>query len=351
MKALKYILLFLLLVIIAFSIYIATLDNQYDVHRTRTIKAPEEVVFNTVNNYKTWPQWSPWLKMEPDAKISFGDVSEGEGATYAWEGEIVGAGNIKTIAVTKDSIAQAIEFIKPFESTADVYWKFDKKEDGTAVTWGMKGDMDFMTKAYMAFSGGMDSQIGPDYEKGLQNLDSLVHASMEKYSINTSGITQHGGGYYLYATTSCKIEEIPAKMEEYMPKVGSYARQNNITMAGSPFALYHKYDTENNAVIMSLAVPISERVITDKDSGILTGMLLPFTAVKTTLTGNYKNLGEAWNKTEKYIEKTEGIEKDDNLPGMEVYLNDSMNNPNPADLKTEIFMPIKEAPISENSDV
>lgn len=346
MKALKYIFLFLLLVIIAFSIYVATLDNHYDVHRTKTINAPKEVVFNTVNDYKTWPEWSPWLQMEPDAKITYGDKSAGEGATYAWEGDKVGAGNMKTVAVNNDSIAQEIHFIKPFESSSNVYWKFDKNEDGTAVTWGMKGDMDFMTKAFMAFSGSMDSRIGPDYEKGLENLDSLVHANMEKYSINVNGIAQHGGGYYLYTTTSCKIEEIPTKTAEMMPKVGSYARQNNITTAGPPFTLYHKYDTENNAVIMSTAVPITERVITDKDSGIITGMLPPFTAVKTTLTGNYKNLPEAWKKAQEYIQKTEGIQPDENLPSIEVYLNDPMNTPNPAHLRTEIYIPVKEAPVT-----
>ena len=36
-------------------------------------------------------------------------------------------------------------------------------------------------------------------------------------------------------------------------------KKNNITMAGPSFSLYHKYDEENNAVIFSCAVPVSER--------------------------------------------------------------------------------------------
>lgn len=343
MKALKYILLLLLLIVVAGSIYVATLENTYEVQRTKVINAPEDVVFNLVNDYKTWPSWSPWLGLDPATKLTYGEKTAGEGASYNWksENEEVGEGRMETLSVKEDSINQKITFIKPWESTSNVYWNFKKVEKGTSVTWGMKGDMGFMEKGYMAFSGGMDQMIGPDYERGLEKLDSVVQVEMQKYSVDVNGITKHGGGYYLYMTTSCKIEEMPQKMAEMMPKVGVYARKNNITMAGPPFNLYHKYDTENNAVIMSTAVPVTERVITDKDSGILTGMLQPFTAIKTTLKGDYKNLKEAWDTTYKYIEDNDII-AEYGIPAMEVYLNNPSETPNPAELRTEIFVPIQE---------
>lgn len=341
MKVLKYILLLLVLLIVAGAIYVATLENNYDVQRTKVINAPAEVIFNKVNDYKTWPEWSPWLGEDPEAKLTYGDKTSGVGASYGWQGEIVGEGNMETLHTDKDSIAQKITFIKPWESNSNVYWNFKKADKGTAVTWGMKGDLDFMAKASMLFMGGMDKQIGPDYERGLVNLDSIVQAEMQKYSVTVNGLTKHGGGYYLYTTTSCKIEEMPEKMAEMMPKVANYATKNNITLAGPPFNLYHKYDEENNAVIVSAAIPVTERVITDNDSGILTGMLQPFTAIKTTLKGDYKNLKEAWEATEKYIAEN-SVEAIEGVPALEVYHNDPMNTPNPAELKTEIFIPVKE---------
>ncbi|MET2983903.1 SRPBCC family protein [Aureibaculum conchae] len=343
MKALKYILLLLLLIIVAGSIYVATLENTYNVQRTKVIHAPEDVVFNMVNDYKTWPSWSPWLGQDPETKLTYGEKASGVGASYAWQSENVdvGEGSMETLSTEKDSISQKITFIKPWESTSNVYWNFKKVDKGTAVTWGMKGDLDFMSKAFMAFNGGMDKQIGPDYERGLEKLDSVVQLEMQKYSVTINGITKHGGGYYLYTTTSCKIEEMPEKMAEMMPKVANYATKNNITMAGPPFNLYHKYDAENNAVIVSAAIPVTERVITDNDSGVLTGMLQPFTAVKTTLMGDYKNLKEAWETTEKYISDN-AVEAMEGVPALEVYHNDPINTPNPAKLKTEIFVPVKE---------
>lgn len=341
MKALKYIFLLLLLIFVAGSIYIATLENDYHVKRTKIINAPAEVVFNKINDYTDWPEWSPWLGQDPKAEVTLGNVTSGVGASYAWVGKKSGEGNMETLSVTKDSISQKVDFIKPKQSTSTMFWKINETENGTEITWGTKGKLDFMSKATMAFKGGMEKQIGKDYEIGLVKLDSVIQADMQEYSITVNGITTRGGGYYLYQTTSSKIEEIPAKTLEMMPKLGMYAKNNNITLAGPSFILYNKYDTVNNAVIMSVAIPVTERVITDANSGILTGMMKPFTAIKTTLQGDYKNLKAAQEATLKHIIDN-NFEQLENVPAMEVYLNSPLNTPNPADLRTEIFVPIKE---------
>ncbi|RPD99682.1 hypothetical protein EGM88_03820 [Aureibaculum marinum] len=341
MKVLKYILLLLLLMIVAGSIYIATLENNYHVKRTRVIEAPAEVVFDIINDYKSWPEWSPWLGQDPNATVAYGAKTSGVGATYSWSGEIIGEGNMETLSVLEDSISQKITFIKPWESSSNVYWKLNPKKNGTVVTWGMTGELDFKSKAFMAFNGGIDKQVGPDYVLGLIKLDSVVNAKMQEYSITVNGVTTHGGGYYLYQSTSCKMEELPQKFAEMMPKVISYVENNNITTAGPPFTIYHTFDSENNAVIMSVAVPVTERVITSSDSGILTGFLKPFIAVKTTLKGDYKNSKEAWNTAYKYIGDN-NLEQLEIAPAIEVYLNTPSNTANPANLRTEIFVPIKE---------
>ena len=56
MKLLKYILLVLMLLAVVGAIYLGSLDGNYDVNRTRIIEAPQEVVFNEINDYKNWEQ-------------------------------------------------------------------------------------------------------------------------------------------------------------------------------------------------------------------------------------------------------------------------------------------------------
>ncbi|NNC70843.1 MAG: transcription activator effector-binding protein [Flavobacteriaceae bacterium] len=341
MKILKYLLLLVLIVFIGGAIYLATLDGNYDIQRSKVINAPIGLVYNKVNDYKAWETWSPWLYKDPNTKLTYGDITSGSGASYSWESENeeVGAGRMETVdAVANESLNQQITFIEPWEQQSDIYWTFKPAEGGgTEVTWGLKGEMPFMAR-YMAAK--MDEYVSPDYEKGLAKLDSVIQLDMKKYSIKVDGETTHSGGYYLYNTTSCKIDEMPDKMAEMMPKVGAYAMNNKITMAGPAFSLYHKWDQENNAVIFSCAVPVVDRVITERDSGIQTGMLKPFKALKTTLTGNYDNLAEAWTMAEKYIADNNLVEINGH-PALEVYANDPMEYPNPADWVTEIYIPIK----------
>ena len=342
MKALKYILLLVLLIIVASAIYIATLESSYNVTRSKVMKAPKELVYTTVNDYKNWPAWSPWIEKDTSATLTFGEKTSGKGGSYGWNGSILGEGNMETLSTNiNESIHQKIKFIKPFESESDIYWEFKPVDGGTEATWGMKGEMDFMFKAYTALNGSMDEKVGPDFERGLFKLDSILQVAMKEYNVTVDGITTHSGGYYLYNTTSCKIDELETMMQQMMPKIKAYVNKNRISIAGAPFTLYHKYDEKNNAVMFSCAIPISERVITESGSGILTGMLTPFKAVKTTLKGNTTNLKEAWKTTYNYLEE-KGLEQVAGSAAMEVISIDASKTANPAEWVTEIYVPINE---------
>ena len=60
MKALKYIVLILLILFIGCSTYVAVQPNSYDISRTRTINAPSAVIYNEIIDFKNWSAWSPW---------------------------------------------------------------------------------------------------------------------------------------------------------------------------------------------------------------------------------------------------------------------------------------------------
>lgn len=341
MKAIKYIFFLLLIAIIGLAIYTAVQPNEFNFSRSRVTKAPVSVVYDKVNDFKNWPEFSPWMEQEPDATLTYGDKTSGANSSYSWNGEVLGEGSMKTLSTEKNtSIAQHITFIKPFESESDINWFFENTSEGTKVTWNMKGKLDFMTKVYTTFAGSIEDMTGPDYERGLFKLDSVVTADMKKYSVIVNGITEHSGGFYIYNTVSCKIPDMPKHIQQMMPKLGDYAMKNNIKMAGAPFNYYHKWDTENNTVMFSCCVPTTERVISTAPD-ILTGQLKSFKALKTTLKGDYVNLKEAWETTMKHIEDNDGLETNPNGPMLEAYRNDPMQHPNPADWITELYIALK----------
>ena len=339
MKILKYFFFLLLILIIGTSIYIAVQPNEFQFSRSKIIDAPAAVIFNKVDNYESWPEFSPWIEKEPGAKIVYGDTTSGRHATYSWEGEELGKGKMVTIdSDPYEEIEQKIVFIEPFESESNINWKFEPTENGTKVTWSMSGEQDFMTKMFTTFMGSIERNTGPDFERGLFKLDSIVIADMSKYSTTVNGLVDHSGGFYIYKTTSCKIDEVETKMQELMPKVGGYAIANNISFAGSPFTYIHKWDRENNAAIISFCIPTTSRVVTSEDD-ILTGQLEPFKAVKATLIGDYDHLQETWEKAMQYIEQNE-ITILENGPLLEVYVTDPNKTPNPAEWVTEIYIAV-----------
>lgn len=340
MKALKYILFVLLIAIIGTSIYIAVQPNEYAFSRSRIINAPASVLFNKVNDYKSWPSFSPWIEQEPNATLTYGEKTVGVDGSYGWKGDILGEGSMNTIAVEKDkAINQQITFIKPLESESDINWRFEPTDEGTKVTWGMEGEQDFMTKMYTTFAGSIEENTAEDFNRGLFKLDSVVTADMKVYSIIINGITEHSGGYYLYNTASSKILDLESKIQDMMPQVVMFANKNNIAIAGAPFINYHNWDEANNTVMFSCCIPTTEKIITT-ESGILTGQLPTFKAVKTTLKGDYSNLKEAWDKAMAYISEN-NMEIIMNGPMIESYLTDQSKSPNPADWITEIYIAIK----------
>ncbi|MFD1614807.1 SRPBCC family protein [Gelatiniphilus marinus] len=341
MKTLKYILFLLLIGIIGTAIYVAVQPNEFDFSRSTVIKAPKSMIFNKVNDFKNWPDFSPWIEKEPNAELNFGKKTSGVDGNYAWNGEILGEGNMKTIAVETDKkISQHIEFIKPFESRSNINWFFENTDAGTKVTWNMTGKQDFMTKMYTTFAGSIEENTAADFERGLFKLDSIINADMKKYSVTIDGITEYGGGFYMYKTTSATGANISQIMGQQYGDIMRFMASQSIKQQGMPFTIYHNMDAAESGIIMSQAIPVQNKITVTGDSKVLCGYMPKTKALKTTLKGNYTNLPKAWEAAQKHVAEN-NIQQSDMFP-FEIYQTDPDNVPNPANWVTEIYIPIKE---------
>jgi uncharacterized protein YndB with AHSA1/START domain len=175
---LKKILIVLALVIGAFAIVVATRPAAFSVSRSTTIAAPPEAVFPHVNDFHKWEAWSPWAKLDPNAKNSFDGPAEGEGAKFSWAGnDKVGVGSMTiTESRPSDLVRLRLEFIKPFAGTSTTVFTFQPTEGQTVVTWTMSGKNNFIAKAFSMFMD-CEKMVGPDFEKGLANLKALAEAN------------------------------------------------------------------------------------------------------------------------------------------------------------------------------
>jgi hypothetical protein len=175
---LKKILIALVVVVLGLAVVISFQPPTFRVTRTTTIAAAPANVFALVNDFHQWDAWSPWAKLDPAMKTSYGGPASGPGAVYSWVGNSdVGEGRMTIIdSQPAGRVGIKLEFVKPFASTADTVFEFAPAQAGTTVTWTMSGDNDFLSKAFSLLMGGMDEMIGPDFEKGLAQLKAIAEA-------------------------------------------------------------------------------------------------------------------------------------------------------------------------------
>ncbi len=340
MKALKYIILLLLILIIGFAIYVAVQPSDYEVNRTRDMEAPAAMIFQNISDFKNWEEWSAWVENDPDLKITYPENTKGVGGNYSWEDKD-GVGTMRTIAMNPfEDIQQEMQF-GDFEPSS-IEWKFKSMDDGkTKVSWTMKSNnVPFMFKAFATMSGGYDNMIGPNFERGLEKLDSILSVQMKVYEVTVNGITEYGGGFYLYKTTNATDSNISQKMADNYGSLTQFVGASGAQMAGMPLTVYQEMNNDDGTFIMSNGIPVTERIDTPADSDILCGYMPKMKTLKTTLLGNYNNLEKAWSQAMTYITEN-NLEVSDQKP-FEIYSNDPGLFPNPAEWKTEIYIPLKE---------
>jgi hypothetical protein len=73
-------------IVAAFAAFVALQPSEYRIARSATIAAPASNIFAQVNDFHKWDAWSPWAKLDPNAKTAFEGPSAGEGAVFAWAG-------------------------------------------------------------------------------------------------------------------------------------------------------------------------------------------------------------------------------------------------------------------------
>lgn len=168
---LKKIALGLVGLVAAVLLFALTQPDSFSVERSATIKAPPEKIYPLISDFRQWPQWSPWEKLDPNMKRTHSGAPQGQGAIYAWTGnDDVGEGRMEITGVTAPTqVHIKLDFIKPFASQNTTVFTLTPQGDSTQVKWVMKGPALYITKLMTVFVS-MDKMIGKDFESGLSNM-------------------------------------------------------------------------------------------------------------------------------------------------------------------------------------
>jgi hypothetical protein len=171
---LKIILIVVVVLIVAMLAFAATRSGTFKIERTTTIMAPPERILAFINDFRRWTVWSPWEKLDPELKRSYGGLASGAGAVYEWQGNSkVGQGRMEILASSPSATTIKLDFIKPFEAHNIADFVLVPQGESTVVSWTMHGPKPYIAKLMHMFFN-MDKLVGGDFARGLASLKAAA---------------------------------------------------------------------------------------------------------------------------------------------------------------------------------
>lgn len=174
---LTWILAIVVLAILAVVAIAGLKPNSFKVTRETHVKAPPAKVVALIDDFREWPKWSPWEKMDPAMTRSHSGSASGKGAIYAWSGnKKVGQGRMEILEASPSQVDIDLQFMAPWKAHNKTVFTLVPKDGGTAVNWAMSGSSPFMFKLMGLFMN-MDAMIGKDFEAGLANMKQAAETA------------------------------------------------------------------------------------------------------------------------------------------------------------------------------
>ena len=172
------ILLALAIIAILFIIVIAGQPDEFRVCRSAKISAPPEKIFPYVNDLRQWEAWSPWARLDPNAKNTFAGPPSGVGTSMKWEGNRkIGVGCMTVIeSQPGEMIRCRLDFEKSMKTTNTAEFSFMAEGVQTLVTWSMFGRNNSMGRLFGLFMN-CDQMVGGQFERGLMQLKYVAEAA------------------------------------------------------------------------------------------------------------------------------------------------------------------------------
>lgn len=300
MKLLKNVFIGILVLVLAYFVWMLTLPAEYSITRSLTIDSQAKFPFELVNDHRLRPLWSPWDQRDPNMQRTYNQVPTGEGALYKWKGnDDVGTGSLKILfSKPFDSLHLKLSFIEPFESESDIYWHFQSiGKNQTKATWTITGSVPFAMR-WLTLN--MEEQLAPDLENGLALMKQVAEKRAEELSFNVAqryvetkkflSITES------FDPTKTAVEKV---ILESLKKVKEYAKLQGFTPERLPVVVFHE-ELEGRMTIES-GLTFHEEV--EGEGNIIAGIIGGEIAVYTTITKYHYQKPYAYEAIADFIEK------------------------------------------------
>ena len=277
------------------------------------------------------------MDTDSNALITISGPSRGVGASMAWDGQIMGKGS--------QTIVESVPFRRVVSrlnlgSQGDTTSTFDLLEStgGTRVAWSF--DHEFGFNLFGRYFGLMlDSIVGPDYESGLINLQSMAErlpgadfgdTEIEHRTVEAMDIA------FLSTSSVPDAKAISDALGDAYFRLLNFIDKHNLAEAGAPMSIGG--DFNGSELQFTAAIPI--RGLQDQPpadtSGVRLGRSYAGRVIRVKHTGSYRTLGRTHDKIAAYLAAL-GIKR--NGDAWESYVSDP-TRVEESELLTYVYYPV-----------
>ncbi len=307
----------------------------YRIERQIKIGAEPQIVFDQTSVYANWAAWSPWAKLDPNAKYEFGETE------MSWDGnpENVGKGKMVTTKVepNKEFLYDLI-FMEPWQMTSHGGFTYEQQEDSVLLTWFDEGEFGFFSRPMMLFMD-LEEQIGPQFEQGLADIKKITESMKVAPKIDiTEAEVESMPILYITESSNFNSEEIGAKIGAAYGEIMALIGVAKLEMAGAPLSITTRFSQEEMMIDFNPAIPVAEIPEDLELSGrVQKGETYAGKVLKTFHVGSYENLHSTYEAIMAHIQEN-GYEINGN--SWEEYIDDP-TKVDEEELRTIIYFPIK----------
>jgi hypothetical protein len=155
------------------AVGLALLPDRMHVSRSAVVHGSPAEVVHLVSHFPTRRGWVAWSEIDPAAAYTFSGEPGTPGATMSWDGEVIGRATLTLTSLDTHEVTPRLDYEAPFAMQSTDHFAIEDLGDGTSrVTWSALADLPYGPgRLFGLFA---DSELGPDYERGLERLDALL---------------------------------------------------------------------------------------------------------------------------------------------------------------------------------
>jgi effector-binding domain-containing protein len=212
------------------------------VERSIVIERPASQVFDMVNGFKRFDEWSPWHRKDQSMQTVVSGADHGFGATHRAESNDPKIGHVEQRIIESEPY-RVVKISHNWDrfGNATMSFRFKPVDLGVQTTWAY--DIDLGMNPIMRYRGlYMDSAIGEDLQMGLMRLKALLESTpfardysdidVKTVDLQRRDALQTTGSVTVYTTD--EVLNLPKAIDETVAKLNEFAQKNKLQVTGRP---------------------------------------------------------------------------------------------------------------------